>query len=452
MVKGTIYALAAGERASDASWFRQLRHISESALEIAVAIRLNAPHKIFYMHHATSQDDLFELRLLVEELVCHVLRLTHEANDGVAPGDVCIQQEVPLGTGSVFADIHVTVPSVGAYFAEVKLGYTPERLLESLRRKFTTSDPRLPEANRLVLVYDLDPHSRPALQEKIRALLPAHWALEVWDMSALLQRLQEHFGIQLDALTLECMQDLRAAVDRRKGEYAFGAAAANEPLEASLLWQFSPWRLREMFAKAEGNKRRILEPASYPAAVVVFADLCGFSGYVRDTPRGRTIQTSLSAFCSKARHQIINDGGMLYQFLGDAVIGIFGVPDQAAGYESRSFECARALLEIGASVSNEWQRRIDRLQPVQGAHIGMAIGEMQFLSLRPFSRTHLGIIGDAINMAARLSSAAQSGEIVMSNSLQTQLPFGVQQKLRETEPIEAKNVGRIKAWRFASAA
>lgn len=400
------------------------------------------------MNPATSQDDLFELRLLVEEMVSHVFRLTHEVEDGVAPGDVCIQQEMPIGTDTVFADIHVRVPGKGAYFAEVKLGYTPERLLESLRRKFTGSDPRLPEAHRLVLICDPDPKSWPALQEKIRALLPAHWALEFWDTATLLRRLQEHFGVQLKTLAVENLQDLRVAVDRRKAEYAFGAAAANDPLEASLLWQFSHWRLKQMFAKADGNKRGIIGPASYPSAVVVFADLCGFSGYVRDTPRGRTIQTSLSSFCSKARHQIINDGGMLYQFLGDAVIGVFGVPDQPPGYETRSFSSARALLDIAASVSNEWQRRIDRLQPVQGAHIGMAIGELQFLSLRPFSRTHLGVIGDAINMAARLSSAALPGEIVVSNSLQTHLPFSVQKLLRETDPIEAKNVGRIKAWRF----
>jgi class 3 adenylate cyclase len=82
----------------------------------------------------------------------------------------------------------------------------------------------------------------------------------------------------------------------------------------------------------------------------------------------------------------------------------------------------------------------------------MAIGELQFLPLRPFSRSHLGIIGDAINMASRLSSSAQSGEIVVSNSLRTQFPFAAQQLLREIEPVEAKNVGRIKAWRFCAGA
>lgn len=401
--------------------------------------------------HSMTQDQLFELRLLVEELVCQIFRLTHEAIDGVAPSEVCIRQEVQMGVEGVFADIHVKVPGGASYFAEVDLGYTLEQVIESLRRKFSASGPRTTEASRLILIYDVDRREWPGLEKELRAFLPAHWALELWDSAALLDRLREHFGVQLATLDATRLQDLRAAVDHSQSVYAFGEAAAFDPLEATLLWQFSPWRLRQMFARARANKRGIIEPETYSAAIVVFADLCGFSGYVRDTPRGRTIQNSLSAFSSKARHQIIHDGGMLYQFLGDAVIGIFGVPDHPSGYQQRSFECARALLDIADSVSNEWQRRIDRLQPVQGAHIGMAIGELHFLSLRPFSRTHLGIIGDAINMAARLSIAAQPGEIVVSNSLRTQLTFQIQGLLRETEPIEAKNVGRIKAWRYGKA-
>ena len=67
---------------------------------------------------------------------------------------------------------------------------------------------------------------------------------------------------------------------------------------------------------------------------------------------------------------------MLYQFLGDAVIGLFGLPSQSDDYVERSFDCARSLLMLGNSVSNEWQRQLDRIQPVSGSHIGMAMGDL----------------------------------------------------------------------------
>lgn len=139
---------------------------------------------------------------------------------------------------------------------------------------------------------------------------------------------------------------------------------------------------------------------------------------------------------------------MLYQFLGDGVIGLFGIPTHSLDYIERSFDCARSLLKLADAISNEWQRQLDRLQPVRGCHIGMAMGDLQILSLRPFSRTHIGVVGDAINMAARLSSYAQPGQIVVSNIVYQSLDPASQSQFRETEPIEAKNVGRIQAWTF----
>ena len=286
---------------------------------------------------------------------------------------------------------------------------------------------------------------------KIKEILPSSWELEIWDESHLLSLIRKYFDVEIESLSLDQILELRLAIDRAKGTYAFGAAYNNDPLDSSLLWHFGYWRLRDLFEASNRTKRSILPPASYPAVVVIFADLSGFSGYVRETPRARTIQDCLSAFCAKARYQIINDGGMLYQFLGDAVIGLFGIPTHSTDYIERSFDCARSLLMLGDAISNEWQRQLDRLQPVRGSHIGLAMGTLQVLSLRPFSRTHTGVIGDAINMAARLSSHAQSGQIVASNIVYQGLHPSSQSLLRETEPVEAKNVGRIKAWTFDQA-
>jgi hypothetical protein len=47
----------------------------------------------------------------------------------------------------------------------------------------------------------------------------------------------------------------------------------------------------------------------------------------------------------------------------------------------------------------------------------MAIGDLNIVSLRPFSRSHVGAIADSINTAARLSAAAGPDEIVAANAL-----------------------------------
>jgi class 3 adenylate cyclase len=58
----------------------------------------------------------------------------------------------------------------------------------------------------------------------------------------------------------------------------------------------------------------------------------------------------------------------------------------------------------------------------------------------------MGAIGDVINVAARLSAFAEPGQIIVSNLVLRDLSDGTQKLFRETEPVEAKNAGKIKAW------
>ena len=78
----------------------------------------------------------------------------------------------------------------------------------------------------------------------------------------------------------------------------------------------------------------------------------------------------------------------------------------------------------------------------------MAIGDLQIVSLRPFSRTHMGAIGDCINVAARLMTVAGPGEIVVTNSFYQAVGEEEQAGFTEVGPVEAKNVGRIRAWKL----
>src|SRR5439155_20052459 len=73
--------------------------------------------------------------------------------------------------------------------------------------------------------------------------------------------------------------------------------------------------------------------------------------------------------------------------------------------------------------------------------------EVGLMPFRPFSRTHLGFIGDPLNLAARLMGEARSAEAVVSNTFYTWLAPERGRLFEEVEPIEAKNVGRIQGWR-----
>jgi adenylate cyclase len=229
---------------------------------------------------------------------------------------------------------------------------------------------------------------------------------------------------------------------------AFGESFVNDPLQAALLWHFGSWVLRRVRGESGAAARGVLPPGLYKNVVVVFADLSSFSSYVRDTRDDQVVRHVLTFFYSKARYQVLNSGGMLYQFLGDGVVAFFGVVGRRASYVEDALECATALLDIGRSTSNEWQRRIDHVQTGGGCHIGLAIGDLNIVSLRPFSCSHVGAIADSINTAARLSAAAGPDEIVAANALFHGLSAESQARFAEMEPIDARNVGRIRAWKL----
>jgi class 3 adenylate cyclase len=60
----------------------------------------------------------------------------------------------------------------------------------------------------------------------------------------------------------------------------------------------------------------------------------------------------------------------------------------------------------------------------------------------------MGVIGDAINMAARLMSCAGSSQVVASNSYFQMLPASERARFEEIDPVEGRNVGLIKSWRL----
>lgn len=394
-----------------------------------------------------TSSDQFQIRLLLEELLCDVARFQHWEK-GHTEESLRIRQEVRLNrTG--FADVLVEGP-VDSYFIEVDFGYTQERIRESIRRKYSDLGSAFESVSRLVVVID-DLVDADSVRSDLAAIIPQSWEVELWDERHLSALVQSSLRVTLPPLTSTGLQRFRATVDVAKGKHAFGDTYQGDALDDFLLWALPYWQLQEFYAAAGKNKTEILNAETYSEVTVVFADLSGFSSYMRDTPDPNTISECLSAFCAKSRYQILNDGGFVYQFLGDAVIGIFGLPASDSGSVDRALACSKALLTIGDSISNEWQRQIDRIQSVAGAHIGVATGELQLLRLRPFSRTHLGAVGDTINIAARLSSEAGPGQIVLGNAAYRHLKDAAQAELWECEPVSAKNVGTIKAWRYDQA-
>jgi class 3 adenylate cyclase len=397
-----------------------------------------------------AETDARELRIFLESVICDLCRFLHAARDGVSPAETQIHQEVRLGPGA-FADIRVAAGGVPPYFIEIDVGYSRSRVIESMRLKYAGRTPASEGAAKVIVVVDRELASAsPSLDAELRALLAPGLDLEIWDDRHLSRLIRDTLGLDISRFVEDQLLELRQAVDQAKAVHAFGPATAVDPLRSTLLWHFAYWRLAQLREAGRVDPRAILPPGRYAKVVVVMADVCAYSSYVRDTRDDRVIRESLTSFASKTRYRIINDGGMLYQFVGDSVVGFFGIPGESRDDASKALACARSLVDIGAAVAEEWQRQIDQAEPAAGVHVGMAVGEVQMLSLRPFSRTHMGAVAEAMNLAARLTAVAGPGEIVVSNLFHQALPHADRLAFTELQPVEAKNIGRVRAWKLAA--
>jgi class 3 adenylate cyclase len=402
------------------------------------------------VNKAEDSHYLRELRLFLEEICCDLCRFHHVAQDQIPPERVSINQEVALGAPGTFADIRVQLPGAKPYFVEVKYGYAPEKIIRHISRKYGMNNPASRDASKLIVVIDSAAHRHwKEIEIELRSSVGPQLELEVWNEESLFDLIHKLFELKIDSLGGDRLIDIRTAIERVKGLYAFGEQYANEPSQLSLLWHFSYWSLRHVRETRRGSSTEILPPGLYKGVAVVFADLSGFSGYVRDTRDPEVVRDVLTSFYSKARYQVISSGGMLYQFVGDGLIALFGILESEADYVSDALECASALIDIGNSMSNEWQRQIDHIQNTGGCHIGIAIGDLSIMPLRPFSRSHIGAIADSINIAARLSGAACADEIVASNAFVQKLGDESQRRFTQMEPVEARNIGRLRSWKLS---
>lgn len=393
-------------------------------------------------------------RLLLEDICSDIVRYLHADGRHDAFASVRIDREWNLGIPGAFADIRVRPADGHPYFVEIKTGYTSDDIVRRIANKYSDGGARLNDARRLIVVLETrDLKDRNGLIAAIREVVARQLEVEIWDEEQLDAYSRRLFGLPLQDLSDEgALVMLRRKINSAKAQFAFGDShgPSDEIVRNSLLWHFGMWRLRELLEalKVPPADDRLVRPGHYERAIVLMADLSSFSSFVRDTPDEEIVRASLTAFYTKARYQVINSGGMLYQFVGDEVSAVFGVPDQRPGYVDAAAHAARALLEIGRSVAIHWQQRIDRVQAHCAAHIGMAMGDLDLVAQRPFDVSHLGAFGDCLNIAARLVHEAGPDEIVVSNVLRQALSDGPY-ACEERSEVEIRNLGTVKSWRLA---
>jgi class 3 adenylate cyclase len=105
--------------------------------------------------------------------------------------------------------------------------------------------------------------------------------------------------------------------------------------------------------------------------------------------------------------------GTLEKYIGDALLAVWGAPYQKVDDADRAVRAAVEMQWAVRRLNQEWGKQ--RKQPIQ-IHIGLNTGKVAAGNIGSEKLIQYAHIGDTTNVASRICSAAEAGEIVISQS------------------------------------
>jgi class 3 adenylate cyclase/CheY-like chemotaxis protein len=222
--------------------------------------------------------------------------------------------------------------------------------------------------------------------------------------------------------TLESVND---AVDELFLKLAQGASAGREGAlkrlrmlqqaivdreeQGETLSRFLPGGLAEKLRQ----DRDALEKTERLTVTVLMSDVRGYSGIAEHTDPS-VLAGQLRTHRQEMNAAILEEEGTVMQYVGDAVMAVFGAPFPQDDHAERALRAAQGMHRRQEAVDADWEA--EGLQPF-GLGIGLSTGEVAAALLGSDERLEYTVVGDTVNLSQRLQDAARpAGTILMSEA------------------------------------
>jgi class 3 adenylate cyclase len=166
---------------------------------------------------------------------------------------------------------------------------------------------------------------------------------------------------------------------------------------------------------------------------VVFSDI---SGSTRLTQRldPESFRSVMTRYFDEMRAVLERHGGTVEKFIGDAVMAVFGIPEL---HEDDALRAVRAAVEMKNALEDVNEELVRRWGTPLAVRTGLNTGEV--VTGDP-ARGQSLVTGDAVNLAARLESAASPGEILIGKDTHALVKDAV--RAEPLEPLSLKGIGQ----------
>ena len=182
-------------------------------------------------------------------------------------------------------------------------------------------------------------------------------------------------------------------------------ALENQRLYRELRGLFGRYTSPEVATALLSGATRLELGGSVAEVTVLFADLKGFTSFSERVAHPEAVVDLLNRYLSAAVPVVRQEGGTVDKFVGDAMMALFNTPVLQADHALRA---ARSALGMQAAVAG--------LDESLSFRIGINTGPVLVGNIGSEDLRNYTAIGDAVNVASRLETMAEPGEIVVGQT------------------------------------
>jgi class 3 adenylate cyclase len=181
-------------------------------------------------------------------------------------------------------------------------------------------------------------------------------------------------------------------------------------------------------------------------ATILFTDLRGFTRLTErfaHDPEG--LLDVLNAHLKRIIRSIAICGGVVEKFVGDGVMSTFGAAGHQTDHMDRAMAAAIGIVGANEALNRrcagDWGFRLD-------VGVGIASGPVVIGAVGSADRSELGVLGDAVNIAARLVTHAGPGEVLMTGPVYRAVAGMLQSELTNQSSVRGR-LGTLEIYRMA---
>lgn len=145
---------------------------------------------------------------------------------------------------------------------------------------------------------------------------------------------------------------------------------------------------------------------------VLFVDVVAFTPFAEGHEPERSV-TMLNELFSVLSEVVFRHRGTVDKFIGDCLMAVWGAPLADDEHATHALRAAEDMMSFVATANDEWRERFDADVRVG---IGINSGDAVVGNIGSKKRMEYTVVGDAVNVAARLESLAQPNQVLVGGA------------------------------------